>query len=352
MNLAETNPESKEVILCVDIDADELPPSIQGLMGDHAFVLVHCPSVYEALARIKTLKPVIALVRVDWLTSPEFEFFSICTRSYPELCIFVVGEDRCAAKINRAIQAGASARLSTEAVEGILAEHGDVGAIADPDSADVDVWGDFPTDAGGFDETQNNPDTFASPDNEFDAVGVEPVSGGPESIDWESDLADADFTKTDDTFDPGELGGIETSGVGTSPGGISIPEGISGHPPTDPSLELAEDGGEPSAHLDVDKASEGYESGGDFDRDPAEPSEESGFDDDSPDDCRPVIVPWSEASRGTTRTPPTRTGPTPPAASVDDAAGSQDAPRSDETEAMSDDPPLLSPEELSLLLGE
>lgn len=346
MNLAETNPESKEVILCVDIDADELPPSIQRLMGDHAFALVHCPSVYEALARIKTVKPVIALVRVDWLTTPEFEFFSICTRSYPELCIFVVGEDRCVAKIDRAIQAGAAARLSSEAVEGILAEYGDEGAIADAGSTENDVWGDFPTDIADGDEPQNNSETFASPDNELDAETVGPVSGVSADAAWDSDVADASEANTKAAVDPGISGGIETSGVGTSSGGIPS------HPSADRSPELADVGEEPLADLDVDNASERYDSGCDSDRAPGEPTDESGFDDDSPDDCRPVIVPWSESSRETRRTPPTRTGPTPPAAPVEDAAGSQDAQGADDAEAMSDDPPLLSPEELSLLLGE
>lgn len=326
MNLTDAKSKSKEVILCVDIEADELPPSIHTLMSDHAFELVHCASVYEALARIKTVNPVIALVRVDWLTTPEFEFFSICTRSYPELCIFVVGEDRSAAKVDRAIQAGASAQLSAEAVAGMLAEQSGEFSLEVSEDAMIDKWSAASTSQSEGDGPQNNSDTFASPDNEFDAVSEAPVSGLSAEADRESDVTDAAEPKVQSAIDPGESGGIEIGGVGVPP------TSISGHPPEDSTAN----GEEPLADRDVEDASEGFE-------------EAQGSDDANDDECRPVIVPWSGASRNVSRVPPTRSKPI-PAAPVEEAESIPGESAIGESEM--DDPPLLSPEELSLLLGE
>jgi hypothetical protein len=355
MIVTDTKLESKEVILCVDIEADELPPSIRTLMTDHAFELVHCESVYEALARIKSVNPVIALVRVDWLTVPEFEFFSICTRSYAELCIFVVGEDRCGAKIERAIQAGASARLSSKSVEGILAEHCCEASFMTSGDAGIDDWGDSADGPEGGELPENNSDTFASADNEFDAESEAPFFGSSSDVVRDSDLTDTHEPKTQSAIDPGESGAIETTGVGVQGAGAQ-PASYSSHSPTDargssdtPEVS-AEIGQEPLAGLDVEDASEGYE----VDHAADDETDGETFN-ETDEECRPVIVPWADSSRSANRVPPKGSGPTRPAAPVEEIANTAEELLPEEMlpeEMLEDDPPLLSAEELSLLLGE
>ncbi len=350
MNLAdsnlesETNAESKEVIMCVDIEAADLPNSIHALMTDHAFELVHSDSVYEALARISAVKPVIALVRVDWLTAAEFDFFSICTRSYPELCIFVVGDDRSQEKIERAIGLGASARLSADAVAGMLAEQCfDESALA-ADETEFDDWGDPSALSTDPKTPQNNSETFASPDNEFDAESEASVSGHVPGACEKTDLSAAGDLNAESAIDPSVLGGIETSGAESS--GAESSFGFGGTPDTiaDNSPKDSHESPDGVEHQQEPAADCGVEATEDE-------AENAAFGDDLDDDNRPVLVPWSQSGRGTIRVPPKRVGPGSTESPVDDAATAPEVIRTPAEESF-DDPPLLSPEELSLLLGD
>ncbi len=341
MNLADSEAHSKDAILCVDIDAADLPISIRALMNDHAFELVHCDSVYEAMAKVGKLKPVIALVRVDWLTAAEFEFFSICARTYPELCIFVAGHDRSQAKFDQAISLGASARLSVSAVEGILAEQNyDADADSHGDTG-FDGWSDSAVSSSGADFPQNNSETFANPDNEFDA---ESEAHDLEQVAEDGSKTDLSAPNVRSTIDPGGSGGIEIKGADVSgadyPGADNSDIGgdsdsnvnFSTNAPSDSSDNLSAGVKEPAADWGVETPEDNAENALD------EPDlDKPDLDDDSDDETRPVMVPWSDSERGSNRVPPKRVAPASAQLSEEHAP---------------DDPPLLSQEELSLLLGE
>ncbi|NOX59499.1 MAG: hypothetical protein GXP29_11670 [Planctomycetes bacterium] len=306
---------SEATVLCVDISADELPASIQDLVHDHPFKLIHCDTVYAAMAKIRSVEPTFVVVRVDWLTGDEFEFFSICRRSYPEVCVFATGHPRSASKVQQAIDSGATAKLSPL-------------AIAD--------W------MGG----KNNSETFAFADNEFDAESEASTFGGVPIPPGESDPADLRGIALDDVVDPGDAGGIKHSG----------------EPPAAPSVEEPDSIDEPDSVEEPDRAEDSKLAEGELpapdlidtsliDNDSSDTdSADIGEVSDDFDDCEGerensvrACVPWSNVARGPVRTPPTRSKPIAPESL---------APEVPLPEVLVNDPPLLSPEEMSLLLGE
>ncbi|GEM_PF-2635161 len=90
----------------------------------HGFVVERCGDVYRGLARLHPRherRPVAIVVGVDGLGGAELEFFRIVGRLPRTLPAFVYAEAVSQKKVERALELGATARLSDEALAALRA---------------------------------------------------------------------------------------------------------------------------------------------------------------------------------------------------------------------------------------
>lgn len=103
-------------------EADPSTPSVAQRLAAASIEAETCGDVYRALARLCSTKPLsiqAVIVCVDDLGAPELSFFSLVRQVCRGISVYVYGHERAEPRIARAIQSGATGRVSEEVLTSI-----------------------------------------------------------------------------------------------------------------------------------------------------------------------------------------------------------------------------------------
>ncbi len=317
MHISDQNQASA---LLVGLAVEEWPAELLDPLREHGCTLDAVGDVYRALARVGRREPVVVIVAVEWLFSAAFEFFSVMRRAHPNVAVLVAGPHRAAAKLNQAIELGASGVADERRLTQLLNDRLAASAEASP-PARSDESGSSADESDAVPSAERIiPDTLASPGNVFDAELDRRLR---------AQLGDDEF----EAEHPGGVAGSDEVTVEAQP----------------ERPELEEEGEEPSEQDELGKA----------------PDEDEGLAED-----RSTRVPWLQYASRPQRTPPRRTPPQRVAPAEPTFGGSERPAAPQQQQAMeqpspahasavsasaeddADDLPLLTPEELRALFGD